>query len=99
MKTTELEHLAQEAKLALNNKPESAIKFNEYSMGVNPYTSKVYEVDGLIFYAIEFPNEESAKSEARRLEQFYTKNWLFDRVAGEPALVDIVVKFFKAQKP
>lgn len=97
IKTSELYHLAEAAKFTVNNKPEDAIKFSEYSMGVNPYTSKVYEYQSLIFYAIEFPNEESAKAEAKRLDQYYSKNWLFDRVSSEPVLVDLIKKVFQAK--
>lgn len=99
IKAQEIYHLAQEHKLQESKEASDGINYKNYAIGVNPYTSKVYVLDAIAFYAIEFPNEESARREAKRLNQFYVKNWLFDRVDQEEVLEKFVQEVFKAKRP
>ena len=43
--------------------------------------------------------KQALKKEAERLNQYYARNWLFDRVEGEPILEDYVITHFKATNP
>lgn len=99
IKAQEIYHLAQEHKLQESKEASDGINYKNYAIGVNPYTSKVYVLNAIAFYAIEFPNEESAKREAKRLNQFYAKNWLFDRVDQEEGIEKFVQEVFKAKRP
>ena len=76
-----------------------AINFADYSPGVNRLNSKALVFSRLSFYAIEFETETQAKNEALRLNQYYSRNWLFDKVDGEPILEDLVILKFQAQNP
>lgn len=94
----EFTKLASEA-TASNEKGEGSIKFSDYSPGVNTKESKALMYKRLTFFAIEFETEDQARNEALRLNQYYSRNWLFDRVEGEPVLEDFVIEKFKAINP
>lgn len=100
LKYTEVEfnHLANETKAARAIGVD-AINFADYSPGVNLMESKSLEYKRLPFFAISFETETQARNEALRLNQYYARNWLFDRVEGEPILEDYVIVTFKATNP
>lgn len=75
------------------------IPFSEYSPGVNQVESYGLRYQRLVFFAISFETEEMAKNEALRLNQYYTRNWLIDRVEGEPLLEDFALVALKAINP
>jgi hypothetical protein len=77
----------------------NAIPFSDYSPGVNKINSKTLIFERLKFYAVELESEELAKNEALRLNQYYSRNYLLDRVEGEPILEDYVIKTFSAKNP
>jgi hypothetical protein len=89
----EFDILAHESKLS-HEKGDEVLKFSDYSAGVN---GLVY--NRLVYFAISFDSVEEAKMEALRLKQYYSRNWLFDRVEGEPVLEDYVIKTFHAINP
>lgn len=97
MKTSEMYQLLNEHDIQEDKRTENAIRFSEYSMGVSESNSRSLVFQELNFYVIEYPNEESARREAKRLNQFYVKNWLIDKVAGEPILEGLVIKALKAK--
>lgn len=76
-----------------------AINFADYSPGVNRVNSRPMEYQRLSFAIIEFETVKQARDEAMRLNQYYSKNWLFDKVEGEPILEDLVLVKFHAQNP
>ena len=76
-----------------------AINFADYAPGVNRVNSKALIYERLHFYAVEFETEKEAKEEAKRLNQYYSRNWLFDKVEGEPILEDLVIVKFHAKNP
>jgi hypothetical protein len=90
--------LAHEAQPS-NEKGEGALKLSDYSSGVNRTESRALKYNRLTFFAVEFATSEEAKSEALRLNQYYTRNWLLDHVEGEPILEDYVIETFKASNP
>lgn len=77
----------------------SAINFSDYSPGINKVNSRPLIYERLGFYAIEFETEKQAREEAMRLGQYYSRNWLFDKVDGEPILEDLVILKFHAVNP
>ena len=84
---------------AIADKKVTNINFSDYGLGVGRVNSKAMEYQRLGFYVIEFENQEQAKSEAVRLNQYYARNWLFDRTEGEPILEDYVISVFGAMNP
>jgi len=94
----EFTHLASSA-TTVNSTGENSIPFYDYSPGVNKVNSKTLIYERLKFYAVEFETEAQAKNEASRLNQYYTRNYLLDRVEGEPILEDYVIATFKAINP
>lgn len=77
----------------------NAINFSDYSPGVDRVNSKAMIYERLSFAAISFETEKQAKDEALRLNQYYSRNWLFDKVEGEPLLEDLVISRFHAVNP
>jgi len=84
---------------AIIDKSATAINFSDYVPGVNKVSAKALSYERLQFYALEFESEVQARAEAMRLNQYYVRNWLFDRVEGEPILEDLVIVKFKAINP
>lgn len=97
--TPEEFQLLTEHLTAVNPTGENAIPFHEYSAKVNKLISKVYIHERLRFYAIGFDTVEDARNEAKRLNQYYSHNYMFDQVEGEPVLEDYVITQFKALNP
>ena len=95
--TEEFMKLAEET--TPSKEKEDSIQFTDYADGVNRVDSKALIYNRLSFYAIEFATEDQARAEALRLNQYYSRNWLLDRVDGEPVLEDYVIKTFKATNP
>lgn len=79
--------------------PENAIVYSDYSPGVNRVTSKALLYERLSFAILEFETEKQAREEAERLGQYYSRNYLFDKVDGEPLLEDLVIVKFHAINP
>lgn len=77
----------------------NAINFSDYSPGVNKLTSRPMIYERLSFAILEFETETQARNEAQRLNQYYSRNYLFDKVEGEPILEDLVLVKFHAQNP
>ena len=46
---------------------------------------------------MEFETEEAAKAEAKRLNQYYVRNWLFDEAMNEPVLESFIKKVYNAK--
>ena len=57
-----------------------------YGEGCTDNTGKRWMVRSLELPIIGFVDEDHAKAEALRLNQFHYKNWLFDEVRDEPVL-------------
>jgi hypothetical protein len=62
-------------------------------------SAHIVNVKGLEMIAVEFMTEANAKLAAQKLRGFYSRNWLFDDVTGEPSLERFVVKALEAKKP
>lgn len=77
----------------------TGINFSDYSPGVDRINSKALIYQRLSFYVVKFETETQAKNEALRLNQYYARNYLFDKVEGEPILEDMVIVKFHAMNP
>ena len=68
-----------------------------YSKGcIKVVRAKVKELE---FAFVEFQTTDQAKAEAKRLNQFFCKNWLLDEITTEPALEEFVRTTFGAINP
>lgn len=94
----EFDQLAHEATPS-REKGDNPLKLSDYASGVNVKESKALVYNRLSFYAVSFETVEQARAEALRLNQYYARNWLFDRVEGEPVLEDYVIATFHAINP
>jgi hypothetical protein len=102
----ELKYTAEEFNVIMDSSGASQSKeksveidFSDYSAGVNKTESKPLVYERLNFAVIEFETEKQARNEALRLNQYYSRNWLFDKVEGEPILEDLVLVKYKAENP
>lgn len=65
----------------------------------NCLSAHTVRVKGLTLIAVEFLNEASARRAAMKYRGYYSRNWLFDDVTGEPVLERFVQVELKAVKP
>jgi hypothetical protein len=75
------------------------IVFSEYAPGANHLESKALAYEHLDYFIIGFETTREACNEALRLNQYCARNWLLDRVEGEPILEDYLIKELKAINP
>ena len=104
--TPELKYTAEEFDLIINSTAatldkniDNAINFSDYSAEVDRSNSKALIYERLSFAALAFETQKQAKAEALRLNQYYARNWLFDKVEGEPILEDLIIVKFHAENP
>ena len=84
---------------AADKNTANAINFSDYSPGIDRVNSKPLVYERLSFAVLQFENEKQARDEALRLNQYYSRNWVFDKVDGEPILEDLVIVKFHAINP
>jgi hypothetical protein len=104
--TPELKYTLEEFDLIMNStaatpdkNTANALNFSDYSPGVDRVNSKALVYERLSFAAIAFETPKQAREEALRLNQYYSRNWVFDKVEGEPVLEDLVIVKFHASNP
>jgi xanthine dehydrogenase molybdopterin-binding subunit B len=73
------------------------INCKDYSDGC--LAGHTVQMKGLDFIAVEFATEEQARRAAKKYRGYYTRNWLFDDVSGEPTLERFVTDSLEAKKP
>jgi hypothetical protein len=76
---------------------EEGIHCTDYTEGC--LSAHIVQVQKLNFIGVEFLTEEQAKFAAKKFRGYYSRNWLFDDVTGEPTLEKFVVKSLEAKKP
>ncbi len=59
----------------------------------------VVSVKGIEMLALEYESEKIAKEAAKKYRAYYTGNWIFDDVTGEPLLEKFVSENLGAKKP
>lgn len=62
-------------------------------------TAHIVSVKGLELLALEYASEAEAIAAARKYRGYYTGNWFFDDVSGEPVLEAFIQKHLDAKKP
>jgi hypothetical protein len=73
------------------------INCKDYSEGcVSGHTVKIKNLE---LIAVEFMTEDQAKLAALKVRGYYSRNWVFDDVTGEPTLESFVQKYLEAKKP
>lgn len=70
-----------------------------YNYGPGCISGHQVKVGDLDFVAIEYDSEEHAKKDAKRLNQCFYVNWVFDEVAEEPSLLAFITKAYNATCP
>jgi hypothetical protein len=83
------------ARLILPKDMESGVKCKNYGEGCKGgYRSSILELE---MTYVEFESPEQAKVAAQKIDQYYSRNWVFDDVKGEPDLERFVKKVYKAK--
>lgn len=83
--------------LILPKSMNEGVSCSNYSEGcLSGHTVKVKNLDMI---AVEFGNEAQAKYGAKKIRGYYTGNWVFDDVTGEPLLEEFVSRVLDAKKP
>ncbi len=83
--------------LILPRTMNDGISCSAYTEGcLSGHTVRVKNLD---LIAVEFMTEEQAKYAAKKIRGYYTGNWIFDDVTGEPVLEEFVSRVLDAKKP
>jgi len=80
-----------------NHEPHRRVLCKNYGPGCIEGTGKRLKIRLVEMIVIQFETEEYAKAEALKLNQWYSKNWLFDEVTGEPVLINFIKEVFNAK--
>tara|TARA_A100001015_G_C14807302_1_gene639410 strand:- start:241 stop:588 length:348 start_codon:yes stop_codon:yes gene_type:complete len=70
------------------------IKCRKYGPGC--LTGITFLVRGVAMIFVRFDTEKNARRAAIKINAYYSRNWLFDDVLGEPILEDFVIRAFGA---
>lgn len=70
---------------------------SDYSDGC--MSAHIVRVQGLDMIAVEFMTEQEAILAAKKFRGYYTRNWLWDDVVGEPILEKFVTEHLEGKKP
>lgn len=62
-------------------------------------SGRIFKLGLVTFIAVEYATTEDAWFAARELGQYYSRNWLFDDVKGEPSVETFVGERFGALAP
>lgn len=79
--------------------PSRSIKCHTYPEGCIPNSPKRFKVRLVELIVIQYKSEALACAAAKKLGQYYTRNWLFDDVKGEPVLESFVKQVYDAKSP
>jgi hypothetical protein len=73
------------------------VSCGEYTSGC--LSAHIVRVQNLEFIAVEFLTEADALYAAKKFRGYYSRNWFFDDVTGEPLLEKFVSQSLEAKKP
>ncbi len=83
--------------LVLPSKMTEGVTCAEY--GEACIGAHIVGVQRIQMIAVEFTDEASALAAAKKFRGYYSRNWLFDDVSGEPLLEKFVVEALEAKRP
>ena len=83
-------------KFILPSKMNEGVTCAEYGEGC--VGAHIVSVRNIEMIAVEFLDGPSAVSASKRFRGYYSRNWLFDDVTGEPSLERFVVDALEAKK-
>ena len=78
-------------------KMEEGVRCDEYTPPC--YSGHIVKIKNLDMLALEYLSQTEAMEAAKKYRGYYTGNWFFDDVAGEPLLEEFVSKHLDAKKP
>lgn len=82
-----------------NHETDRRILCENYGPGCIKGSGRRILVRRVELIALQFESIEQARAEARKINQWHAKNWLFDDVTDEPVLESFVKEAFDAQNP
>jgi hypothetical protein len=62
-------------------------------------SAHIVKVKNLELIAVEFMTEANAIYASKKFRGYYTRNWMFDDVTGEPSLEKFVSEHLEAKRP
>ena len=80
-----------------NHEPHRRILCRDYGEGCLEGTGRRLMIRKVELIAISFETPAQAKAEAKRIDQYYARNWLLDDVKNEPVLIDFVQRVYQAK--
>ena len=75
----------------------SGVQCKNYGTGC--VKGKKAKIRKVVITVVEFDTAENARTSAKIIDQYYSRNWVFDDVTGEPVLESFVKKVFNAKRP
>jgi len=82
-----------------NHETDRRILCENYGPGCVKGSGRRILVRRVELIAVEFVTTKHARVEAKKINQWHAKNWLFDDVTNEPVLESYIQKAFNAQNP
>lgn len=79
--------------------PTKSLKCSMYPEGCIQNSPRRFKVRLVNMIVVEYHSTKKACEAAKKLDQFYIRNWLFDDVKGEPVLEDFVKRVYDAKNP
>ncbi len=79
--------------------PSRSLSCDHYFEGCIKNSPKRFKIRLVEMVVVQFHNSGYACKAALKLNQYYTRNWLFDDVTDEPVLEDFVKKVWDAKNP
>jgi hypothetical protein len=79
--------------------PSRSLKCSMYPDGCVENSPKRFKVRLVELIVVQYHSGAQACEAAKKLDQYYVRNWLFDDVKGEPVLEDFVKRVYKAENP
>ncbi len=76
-----------------------SINCGMYPEGCIPMSPKRFKIRLVEMIVVQYRSEAQACAAAKKLDQYYVRNWLLDDVKGEPVLEDFVKKVYSASNP
>ena len=76
-----------------------SINCGMYPEGCIPMSPKRFKIRLVEMIVVQYRSEAQACEAAKKLNQYYVRNWLLDDVKDEPVLEDFVTNVYSATNP